>query len=179
MYYAKLDNFNQDYEIVNCELEQVAKEAVKAHAKSFISRKVRVQLDIPPAVTVQSDKKWLSFIVSQLVSNSLKYSGASGEITISALATQEEKRLIIRDNGIGIEAKDLPRIFNRGFTGANGRSHATSTGMGLYLAQELSKKLGHYLTCESAVGNYTEFTIHFPRNADPHLQTVRRHDFAD
>ncbi|MNG17617.1 Sensor histidine kinase GraS [compost metagenome] len=72
----------------------------------------------------------------------MKYSGETGEITISALVTQEEKQLIVRDNGICIDAKDLPRIFNRGFTDANGRTHAKSIGMGLYLAQELSKKLG-------------------------------------
>lgn len=172
LYYAKLDTFNQDYEIMNCDLEQLAKEAVKAHAKTFISRKVRIRLDLP-SVMVQSDPKWLSFIVSQLLSNGLKYTDIGGEISIYSHVTQDEKQLIVRDNGIGIAAKDLPRVFNRGFTGENGRTYAKSTGMGLYLAQELSRKLGHYITCESVVSEYTAFTIHFPKHHDPYLNTVR------
>ncbi|GMK36985.1 sensor histidine kinase [Paenibacillus sp. CCS19] len=172
LYYAKLDTFNQDYEIMNIDLEQLAKEAVKAHAKTFISRKIKIRLDLPPAI-VQSDPKWLSFIVSQLLSNGLKYTEEGGEISISSHMTQDERRLVVRDNGIGIDAKDMPRVFNRGFTGVNGSVHAKSTGMGLYLAQELSRKLGHYITCESVVGQYSAFTIHFPRNHDPYLNTVR------
>lgn len=177
LYYAKLDNFSQDYEIVSCDLETLVKGAVKAHAKSFISRKMKLRLDIPPAI-VQSDPKWLLFIVNQLITNSLKYTGDNGEITLSARVTQDEKQLVLRDNGIGIDAKDVPRVFNRGFTGANGRSYAKSTGMGLYLAQELSRKLGHYLTCESAVGSYTVFTIHFPKHHDPYLNTVGNRESA-
>lgn len=172
LYYAKLDSFNQDYEIINCDLEQLVKEAVKTHAATFISRKVRIRLDLPSTV-VQSDPKWLSFIVNQLLSNALKYTGEDGEISISSRVTNDEKLLIVRDNGIGIEARDVPRVFNRGFTGANGRIHAKSTGMGLYLAQELSRKLGHYLTCESVVSEYTSFTIHFPKHHDPYWSTVR------
>lgn len=172
LYYAKLDNFNQDYEIVNCNLEQIVKEVVRSHSKSFISRKIRISLAIEPTV-VQSDSKWLQFIIHQLVSNSLKYTDNSGEVVISSRTTPQEKLLIVRDDGIGIDGKDLPRIFNRGFTGTNGRLHVKSTGMGLYLAQELSRKLGHYMTCESEAGRYTEMTVHFPRNSDAYLDTLR------
>ncbi|MFD0673206.1 sensor histidine kinase [Cohnella sp. GCM10027633] len=172
LYYAKLDSFNQDYEIVNCDLEQLTKEAVKAHAKSFISRKVRIRLDVPETI-VQTDPKWLLFILNQLLSNSLKYTAENGEISIASLTTSGEKRLVVRDDGIGIVAADLPRVFNRGFTGVNGRTHAKSTGMGLYLAQELARKLGHNLSCESVAGAYTAMSIHFPRNNDPYLSTVR------
>jgi signal transduction histidine kinase len=171
LYYAKLDSFNQDYELVNCDLEKLVKELVKNHAKTFISRKVQLRLDLAPA-TVQSDAKWLAFILNQLLTNSLKYIAVQGEISITLAATTEERLLIIRDNGIGIEPKDLPRVFNRGFTGTNGRAYAHSTGMGLYLAQELSRKLGHYITCASEVGRFTEMTVHFPRNYDAYLDTV-------
>ncbi|MDQ0061738.1 sensor histidine kinase [Paenibacillus harenae] len=177
MYYAKLDSFNQDYELVNCNLELLVKEVVKAHSKSFISRKIKIRLDIPLTV-VQTDSKWLLFIVNQLVTNSLKYTDEHGEITITARIAEQEKLLIIRDNGIGIEAKDLPRVFNRGFTGSNGRTHAKSTGMGLYLAQELSKKLGHFITCESVPGRFTEFVIHFPKNNDPYLSMLQNGNAA-
>ncbi|EFM11158.1 integral membrane sensor signal transduction histidine kinase [Paenibacillus curdlanolyticus YK9] len=172
LYYAKLDSFNQDYEIVNCDLELLAKTAVKSHAKAFISNKIKLKLDIP-SIIVQSDPKWLLFILNQLITNSLKYSAAAnGEISITARITQHEKLLVIRDNGIGINATDIPRIFNRGFTGTNGRTHTKSTGMGLYLAQELSRKLGHYLTCESEIDRFTAITIHFPKHHDPYLRTV-------
>ncbi|WP_379128143.1 sensor histidine kinase [Paenibacillus sp. sgz500958] len=171
LYYAKLDSFNQDYEIVNCNLELLAKNIVKTHSKTFISKKISIHLDMP-STTVQSDAKWLLFIINQLITNSLKYTHDHGHISITASATPQEKLLIIRDNGIGIDRKDLPRIFNRGFTGTNGRTVMKSTGMGLYLAQELSKKLGHYITCESESGKFTEFTIHFPRNHDPYLNML-------
>lgn len=171
LYYAKLDSFNQDYELVNCDLEKLVKELVKNHAKTFISRKVQLRLDLAPT-TVQSDAKWLAFILNQLLTNSLKYTAVQGEISLALTATPEEKLLILRDNGIGIEPKDLPRVFNRGFTGTNGRAYAHSTGMGLYLAQELSRKLGHYITCASEVGRFTEMTVHFPRNYDAYLDTV-------
>ncbi|WP_232243077.1 sensor histidine kinase [Paenibacillus sp. GSMTC-2017] len=174
LYYAKLDSFSQDYEIVNCNLDLLVKGVVKSHSKTFISKKIKIRLDTPSTV-VQSDSKWLSFIVNQIVSNSLKYSNDFGEISIATQVTQQEKLLIIRDNGIGIEPKDLPRIFYRGFTGSNGRTYTKSTGMGLYLAQELSKKLGHYITCESTLGSFTAFTIHFPKNYDPHLSVLQSH----
>jgi Signal transduction histidine kinase len=175
LYYAKLDSFNQDYEIVNCDLEPLVKDIIKAHSKAFISKRIRVQLELPPTI-VQSDSKWLLFIINQITTNSLQYTGEHGEISVKAMSTPDEKLLILRDNGIGIDAKDLPRIFNRGFTGMNGRTHAKSTGMGLYLAQELSKKLGHYITCESAPGEGTEFTIHFPKHHDPYLDTLQRRE---
>jgi signal transduction histidine kinase len=173
LYYAKLDSFNQDYEIVNCELKQLTKEVIKSHSKTFISKKIRIQLSLESTI-VQSDTKWLQFIVNQLVTNSLKYTGEQGEISIRTHVTPQEKQLIIRDNGIGIDLRDLPRIFNRGFTGTNGRAYMKSTGMGLYLAQELSNKLGHYITCTSEIGQYTEMVIHFPKNHDPYLTTLQK-----
>ncbi|WP_168123814.1 sensor histidine kinase [Paenibacillus sp. HB172176] len=175
LYYAKLDDFNQDYEITRCELEQTVKQTVKLHAKTFISKKIKLHLQLQP-MNIQSDSKWLLFIVNQIITNALKYTPAQGdgEIIIKTAETAADKQLIIEDNGIGIEPKDLPRIFNRGFTGSNGRIHTKSTGMGLYLAQELSRKLGHYITCESAPGGPTVFTIHFPRNHDLHLSVLQR-----
>ncbi|MNI14646.1 Sensor histidine kinase GraS [compost metagenome] len=172
LYYSRLDTFNQDYEIVNCNLELLVKAAVKAHSKTFIAKKIKIRLDVQ-STTVQSDSKWLSFIINQLVTNSLKYTGDQGEISFTTRVTPQEKLLIVRDNGIGIDRKDLPRVFNRGFTGTNGRTYAKSTGMGLYLAQELSKKLGHYISCDSEAGSFSEFTIHFPKNHDPYLKMQR------
>ncbi|KHL94863.1 histidine kinase [Paenibacillus sp. IHB B 3415] len=168
LYYAKLDSFNQDYDIQNCDMIQITKEIVKAHSKTFFSKKIRIDLQAD-SMEVQSDPKWLQFIVNQLLTNSLKYTEHGGEITISAFQTPQDKQLMIRDSGIGISQKDLPRIYNRGFTGETGRAYTKSTGMGLYLAQQLSNKLGHYISCTSEVGEFTQFIIHFPLDSDPHL----------
>ncbi|NQX61415.1 sensor histidine kinase [Paenibacillus qinlingensis] len=173
LYYAKLDSFNQDYAIQHSDVIQISKEIVKAHAKTFFSKKIRIHLQAETLV-VQSDPKWLLFIVNQLVTNSLKYTENGGEITISTCETPQEKQLFIRDNGIGISQQDLPRIFNRGFTGETGRTFALSTGMGLYLAQQLSNKLGHYITCTSEVGVYTQCILHFPKDEDPYINVQQK-----
>lgn len=169
LYYAKLDSFNQDYDIQKCDSIKISKEIVKSHSKSFFSKKIRINI-AADSLVVQSDPKWLQFIVNQLVNNSLKYTETGGEITISAIETPKEKQLVIRDSGIGISSQDLPRIFNRGFTGETGRTYSQSTGMGLYLAQQLSNKLGHYISCTSKVGEFTQFIIHFPVDIDPYLK---------
>ena len=175
LYYAKLDSFNQDYDIQNCDIIQISKDMVKAHSKTFFSKKIRLNI-LAESLEVQSDPKWLQFIVNQLLTNSLKYTEHGGEIIISAIETAKEKQLLIRDSGIGISQKDLPRIFNRGFTGETGRIFTKSTGMGLYLAQALSNKLGHYITCTSEVGSFTQFSIHFPKTHDPYLVIQKTHD---
>lgn len=168
LYYAKLDSFNQDYSIGSCDMIGIVKDTVRDHSKTFISKKVRILLP-SESMSVQSDSKWLKFIVNQLLTNSLKYTDNSGEILIGTNETPQEKQPIIRDNGIGITPQELPRIFNRGFTGETGRTYSKSTGMGLYLAQQLSNKLGHYITCTSEVSSYTEYIIHFPKDDDPFL----------
>lgn len=175
LYYAKLDSFNQDYDIQNCDIIKISKEIVKSHSKTFFSKKIRIDLQAD-TLEVQSDPKWLQFIVNQLLINCLKYTEHGGEIIISVVDTPKEKQLLIRDNGIGISQKDLPRIFNRGFTGETGRTHTKSTGMGLYLAQQLSNKLGHYISCTSKVNEFTQFILHFPLDSDPYLLIQKTHD---
>jgi signal transduction histidine kinase len=175
LYYAKLDSFNQDYDIQKCDIIKISKEIVRSHSKTFFSKKIRINI-IADRLVVQSDPKWLQFIINQLLTNSLKYTQHGGEIIISVSDTPQEKQLLIRDNGIGISQKDLPRIFNRGFTGETGRTHAKSTGMGLYLAQQLSYKLGHYISCTSNVREFTQFIIHFPLDSDPYLMLHKKHD---
>ncbi|WP_449622435.1 sensor histidine kinase [Robertmurraya sp. Marseille-Q9965] len=174
LYYAKLDSFNQDYDIQNSDVIQISKDVIKVHSKTFFSKKIRINL-MAEFLEVQSDPKWLHFIINQLITNSLKYTDNGGEITISTIETAKEKQLLICDCGIGISQKDLPRIFNRGFTGETGRIYTKSTGMGLYLAQALSNKLGHYITCTSEVGSFTQFIIHFPKNHDPYLLRQKAH----
>ncbi|MGG1517870.1 sensor histidine kinase [Paenibacillus oryzisoli] len=173
LYYAKLDSFNHDYDIQKCDVIGITKALVKAHATTFISKRIGIRFEAE-TLAVQSDPKWLQFIVNQLVTNSLKYTGQGGKITISASQTPQDQQLRIRDNGIGISPSDLPRIFQRGFTGETGRTHAKSTGMGLYLAQQLANKLGHTITCTSEAGAYTEFVVHFPKDDDPYVHVRQK-----
>ncbi|WP_462421918.1 sensor histidine kinase [Salinicoccus sp. Marseille-QA3877] len=168
LYYAKLDSFNQDYDIENFDVTNIVKDTVKDHSKTFISKRIQIHM-AEGSMDVQSDSKWLKFIVDQLLTNSLKYTDEGGDIFIDTSETHSDKQLTIRDNGIGIHSQELPKIFNRGFTGEAGRIYSKSTGMGLYLAQQLSNKLGHHITCSSEVGSYTEFTVHFSKDDDPFL----------
>ena len=112
---------------------------------------------------VHSDKKWLGFIIDQLITNSLKYTYFEGSISIWFEQDDKEKRLMIQDNGIGINVEDINRVFEKGFTGTTGRNHSKSTGMGLYLAKKLANKLGHDLSIQSVEGEFTKVTIHFPK----------------
>ncbi|MGR6836044.1 sensor histidine kinase [Syntrophomonas erecta] len=173
LYYARRDDFAKDYFIQEHELKPLINELVKNHARTFISKKIRITIDRID-IMVLTDRKWLMFILSQVLSNSLKYTHEGGSISIYAEENTEEKRLVIVDNGIGIKAEDIGRVFDRGFTGYNGRIFSKSTGMGLYLARSLARKLGHEMTIESEFKKYTRVTIHFPRLGDYYRQVYRQ-----
>lgn len=116
--------------------------------------------------SVMTDFKWLEFILIQLISNSIKYcgNGRDHQLSIYTEAGEKQLSLHVRDNGIGIPAADLPRIFEKSFTGENGRLGKKSTGMGLYIAKKLCDKLGHGIRAKSVPGAYTDFEIIFPDN---------------
>ncbi|WP_027622962.1 sensor histidine kinase [Clostridium lundense] len=165
LYYSKIDDFSKDYFISEHNLEKIVKTHITKHAKLFINKRIKIEINDVDFI-VSTDKKWLGFIIDQILSNSLKYTSESGIIKISGEKLNKEKILIIEDNGIGIKEEDIERVFHRGFTGHNGREMYKSTGMGLYLAKELSKKLGHYISIESSYGEYTKVKIHFPKLTD-------------
>ena len=160
LYSAKLESFAKDYLIQEVWLEQVVKEAVKRHSRTFIAKRIRLDLRELPG-WVLSDRKWLGFILDQILSNALKYTPLGGCIRISSKGIGRHWSLVLEDNGIGIPAEDVPRIFDRGFTGRNGREFQHATGMGLYLAAQLADKLGHRLEVESKEGEYTRLIIDF------------------
>ncbi len=115
---------------------------------------------------VYTDNKWMEFIINQIISNSIKYKKDTGEAEIEIYATEDERSttLHIRDNGIGISKSDIPRVFDKTFTGENGRKFAKSTGMGLYIVKGLIDKMGHKIEIESEVMEYTEIKISFGKN---------------
>lgn len=160
LYFNRTSDFSKDYFIQEMDVEQIIKEVIKKNRRLFFSKKIRLQLSLS-SLEVLSDKKGLIFILDQFLSNSLKYTPVGGEIVIHI--DQNEKRITIRDNGIGIPAEDVPRVFQKGFTGKNGRQVASSTGMGLYLANKIADKLGHQLSLQSQEGSYTEASICFSK----------------
>src|SRR5690606_38400569 len=115
----------------------------------------------PLKTTVLSDGQWLQILLEQLLSNSLKYT-ASGSISIY-LDPGREQTLIIEDTGAGIRTEDLPKIFNKGYSGLNGRLHEKSTGIGLFLSKKICKRLGHELTIESELGKGTRAAVSLAR----------------
>lgn len=165
LYYSKIDDFSRDYFINEVNLKKLVNETVKKHAQIFITKNIKVEID-DLDILVMIDKKWLLFILDQIILNALQYTPAGGLIKIYAETDQREKRLVIMDNGIGILPEDLERVFDRGFTGYNGREFSKSTGMGLYLARRLARKLGHDISVESVYNEFTRVSIHFPKLGD-------------
>lgn len=145
--YLRLDADSTDYVIKTYDLDSIIKQALRKYAPQFIRKKIRLEYE-PFSCSVLTDEKWLLFVIEQLLSNALKYTKTG---TISILL-EEPKTLCIRDTGIGIAAEDLPRIFEKGFTGYNGRSDKKSTGIGLYLCRRITQKMGHPMTVTSQIG---------------------------
>ena len=162
LYFTRIDSFSRDYFITEVPLNEVIKKSVKKFAKSFINKQIRFHMDDIQQV-VHTDSKWLGFIIDQVFSNSLKYTEEGEEISVQFEEDRKEKRLLIQDTGIGIKPEDIGRVFDKGFTGSIGRSHAKSTGIGLYLAKQMALKLGHDLSIQSEEGKYTRCIIHFPK----------------
>ncbi|CAN7739987.1 sensor histidine kinase [Paenibacillus sp. LjRoot153] len=160
LYYSRIDSFSRDYFISELSLTTLVKDSVKKVAKLFIAKRIRPDME-DLTHHVNSDSKWLGYIVGQIVGNALTYTDNGGSITFRSEETDSEKRLIIQDTGIGIDSADLGRVFDKGFTGKNGRTHSRSTGMGLYLVKQMAIKLGHDLSITSTEGEGTTVTIHF------------------
>lgn len=152
--FLRLNSESTDYVIKEYDLDKIVKQAVKKFAGEFIGRKLSLVYD-PLNTTVITDEKWLSFVIEQVLSNALKYT-PSGSITITL---EPEKKLCIRDTGIGIAQEDLPRIFENGYTGYNGRTDKKASGIGLYLCKRICGNLGHTIIAESKVDEGTVITI--------------------
>lgn len=151
--YLRLDG-ESDYVLKYYDLDQILKQAVRKYAGQFIRNKCKLIYE-PVQCSVLTDEKWLLFVIEQVISNALKYT-REGEVEISL---REPKTLAIKDNGMGISQEDLPRIFEKGYTGYNGRADKKSTGIGLYLCKRITDQLGHYISVHSAPGEGTEVLI--------------------
>lgn len=154
--YLKLEDSGKELELEEIAVADVIKVILKKYAVFFIYKDISVEYESSEQ-TVLSDKKWLEVLIEQLVSNSLKYTKA-GEIRIRF---EDEQTLIIEDTGSGIRQEDLPKIFEKGYTGLDGRLHSKSTGLGLFLSRKICRRLGHALTIESEPGKGTKAIIDF------------------
>lgn len=161
LYFARLNNFSNDYLIQEQDLNSIVKSSIRTNKRMFISKRIGIELDVN-SQKVLTDEKWLSFILNQILTNSLKYTDQGGKIAIFTTNSNNDIKLHIKDNGIGIADQDLSRVFNKGFTGSNGRtSGSKSTGMGLYLVKKMVDKLGHKIQINSHVDKGTEVIITF------------------
>lgn len=162
LYYARLDSFSRDYLIQEYSLKEIVQSVMRTQGNYFIQKNLHFSIEGNDQM-VLTDAKWVSFIFKQLVSNAIKYTPVGGEIEVTISRTKEGAWLILKDSGIGIPEEDQRRIFDKGFTGENGRiSEQHSTGLGLYLAKSLADKLGHQLTVESVEDEGTTMKLLFP-----------------
>lgn len=152
--FIRLDSDSTDYVIGEYELDEIIRSAIRKFSRDFISRKL--SLDYRKTdLKVLTDKKWLTFIIEQIISNSVKYTYKGGV----SIYMKEPGCLCIEDTGIGIAAEDLPRIFENGFTGFNGREDKAASGIGLYLCRRIAGNLGHRITVESVQGEGTKVIL--------------------
>ena len=152
--YLRLDSDSSDYVFQEYELDSIIRQAVHKYAPLFVRKKLKLSWK-PSGIRVLTDEKWLLFILEQILSNSIKYTPA-GTVTITV---DPDKILKIADTGIGIAPEDLPRIFEKGFTGYNGRADKKSTGLGLYLCKKAAGRLSHQISVQSKPGKGTTVSI--------------------
>lgn len=165
LFYARTENPEKDFIISKTELSTICEGAIQAHRTLLIQNGVRVETENLDE-NVYTDGKWVSFMLGQLLQNAARYRGENPVITLSGKRLGRQVQLAVQDNGIGIPTHELPRVFDRGFTGRNGRSRGGSTGMGLYLCKRLADALEIGLQIQSTEGTGTCVTLTFPAEAN-------------
>lgn len=164
LFYARLGSVEKDYLIKEISLKQCVLEVLSRNKQFLIHNRVCVHTD-SISDFVYSDSKWLGFIINQIIFNSIKYcSDKPPIIQIKSKDMGDYVTLSITDNGIGIKPSEVNRVFDKGFVGSNGRMRKKSTGIGLYLCDQLCLKLGIGIDIESEVGCYTTVLLHFPKS---------------
>ncbi len=162
LYYSRSNNVSKDYLIKEVSLTDLVKSVIRRNSRDFIRKGITIDLETVEG-TVYSDAKWLEFILNQLIGNAIKYNRErDGRITINTIRNENNIVLTIEDNGIGIIDKDINRVFEKGFTGENGRKFGASTGIGLYLCKKLAEQLGLGLLLTSKSEEGTKVSIIFP-----------------
>lgn len=165
LFYARAGSPEKDFIIRQAGLEELAAQAIARHQTLLIQSGMRIETqDLDH--TVYTDEKWVCFILGQLLQNAVRYRGEAPVLVLRGRQLGRRMQLTLQDNGIGIPKQELPRIFERGFTGSNGRRYSGSTGMGLYLCRRLASFLEIELQVSSEVGRGTSVTLTFPAKED-------------
>lgn len=163
LYYARSSDVSKDYIIKEFDLRAVVMKSIKSNSRDFINKKIKLELK-EVSGKIFSDAKWIEFIINQVIVNAIKFSEANkGVVEIYSEEYENNIVLTIKDNGVGISDKDIDRVFEKGFTGENGRRFGKSTGIGLYLCKKLCSKLGLGITITSKVNEGTKVNIVFPK----------------
>lgn len=165
LYYVRSNYTEEDFVIKKVELEKIVSSVLLKNKDDLLAKKIDLFVDLDP-ISIYTDSKWLEFILNQIINNSIKYQRKSVKSYIKIFLTDSKDfvTLHLLDNGIGIPKSDLSQVFKKSFTGENGRSFFKSTGMGLYIADKLCKKLGHKIEIESVHKKSTEVRIIFGKN---------------
>lgn len=163
LYYSRSEDVSKDYIIKEIQLETEISNVIQKNYRDFINKKIKLNISDINNI-VYSDSKWITFIINQILGNSIKYCKFNEGI-ISIYSKEKENYLIltIEDNGVGIPERDINRVFEKGFTGENGRAFGKSTGMGLYLCKRLCDKLGLNISIESKETVGTKVNLIFPK----------------
>lgn len=162
LFYARMDQVSNDFMIREINLNEVIKNVLARNKKIMIQNNMKVEIN-GVNINCYTDEKWLEFILNQIITNSIKYRNNNAVIRINAIENKENIVLKIKDNGIGIKKSEIDRIFDKGFTGTNGRNQKKSTGIGLYLCKRLCKGIGMEIDANSKENEYTEIKIIIPR----------------
>ncbi len=162
LYYSKIDKVEEDYKITKYNLKEIVHKVVLNNKKALIGGKIKIDLhDLD--YEVQTDAKWLSFVLNQVINNSIKYRRQEGAwIENYGEKAHAQFKLIIKDNGIGIKADEIKKVCQKGFVGTNGRRNEASTGMGLYICKKLMEKMQHNFQITSKLNESTTVTCVFP-----------------
>lgn len=157
--YQRVSSTENDFVLEKVSLDGVIRDTIKKYAKVMIRRHIGINYS-GTGQEVYTDEKWLAFMLEQILSNAIKYT-PQGVVTIETAEGKDRFFITIKDTGIGIKAEDLPRVFEKGYTGYNGHADKKATGIGLYLCRQMADKLGHTIRMESEIGKGTKVWIGF------------------
>lgn len=158
--FLRLDSNSTDYVFRSCDLDTLLRQSVRKYAADFIGKKLTLSYE-PLGRTIVTDEKWFSFVIEQLLSNAIKYTQEGGTITIGMT---DDNTLFLSDTGIGIAESDLPRIFEKGYTGFNGRTDKSASGIGLYLCKRVCTQLHIDISAESEPAKGTTMRLNLSQN---------------
>ena len=160
--YLRMGEMSGDLKFEKYSLDAIVRQVIRKYSQMFILRKIHLQY-AKTSQYIVTDEKWLQFVLEQVLSNALKYTKDGGMIFIYTEEKENKKCLVIEDSGIGIQAEDLPRVFEKGFTGYNGRADKKSTGIGLYMCKKIMERLNHQIWIESEIDKGTKVYLDLAR----------------